>query len=137
MLNGAERAAHSSWVQYGMELGIAGLVLFVMLCVGLVKGLRHLRKKAVALRDRHPAAKDEEVLAGHMLAVLAGVLVTGSFLSNAYYPMMYMALGMAGATLLGSPLADVPAVTPTSPDTLGHPRARRRLRNFPGQAPAG
>jgi hypothetical protein len=137
MLNGPERAAHSTWVQYGMELGIAGLVLFVMLCVGLVKGLRHLRKKAAALRDRHPAAKDEEILAGHMLAVLAGVLVTGSFLSNAYYPMMYMALGMAGATLLGSPLADVPLVTPASPATLGHPRARRRLRNFAGQAPAG
>jgi hypothetical protein len=124
-------------VQYGMELGVAGLVLFVMLCAGLVKGLRLLRKKAVALRDQHPAAKDEEILAGHMLAVLAGVLVTGSFLSNAYYPMMYMALGMAGATLLGSPLADVPSLTPASPVPIGHPRARRRLRNFPGQAPAG
>jgi hypothetical protein len=136
MLNGPERAAHSSWVQYGMELGIAGLALFVTLCVGLVKGLRQLRKLAAALRERHPAAKDEEILAGHMLAMLAGVLVTGSFLSNAYYPLMYMALGMAGATLLGSPLTEhLPAPHP-APAAPGHPRARRRLRSFPGQTPA-
>ncbi len=32
MLNGKERAAHSTWVQYGMELGVAGITLFVMLC---------------------------------------------------------------------------------------------------------
>jgi len=137
MLNGAERAAHSSWVQYGVELGVAGLALFIMLCAGLVKGLRRLLKKATALRGQHPAAMEEGILAGHMLAVLAGVLVTGSFLSNAYYPMMYMALGMAGATLLGSPLADVQMATPALPAAPGHPRSRRRLRNFAGQAPAG
>lgn len=136
MLNGPERAAHSSWVQYGMELGIAGLVLFVTLCVGLVKGLRQLRKLAAALRERHPAAKDEEILAGHMLAMLAGVLVTGTFLSNAYYPLMYMALGMAGATLLGSPLAEQLATLHPAPAAAGHPRARRRLRSFPGQTQA-
>jgi hypothetical protein len=36
--------------------------------------------------------------------MLAGALVTGSFLSNAYYPLTYMALGIAAAGLLGSPL---------------------------------
>jgi hypothetical protein len=137
MLNGEERAAHSSWVQYGVELGIAGLVLFVTLCVVLVKGLRQLRQQAAALREFHPAAKDEEILAGHMLAVLAGVLVTGTFLSNAYYPLMYMALGLAGATLLGSPLAEYLAAARPALPAPGHPRARRQLRNFPGQTPAG
>jgi hypothetical protein len=48
----------------------------------------------------------EAVLNGHMLAMLAGVLVTGSFLSNAYYPLTYMALGIAAAALLGSPFRD-------------------------------
>ena len=137
ILNGQERAAHSSWVQYGVELGIAGLVLFVMLCVVLVKGLRRLRKQAAALRERYPAAKDEEILAGHVLAMLAGVLVTGSFLSNAYYPLMYMALGMAGATLLGSPLTEHLPAPHSAPAAAGHPRARRRLRTFRGQSPAG
>ncbi len=137
ILNGQERAAHSTWVQYGMELGVAGLVLFVTLCVLLVKGLRRLRAHATLLRTQHPAAKDEEVLTGHMLAVLAGVLVTGTFLSNAYYPLMYMSLGMAAAVLIGSPLAGTVPAAPPAAASVGHPRARRRLRTFPGPAPAG
>ena len=137
ILNRQERAAHSSWVQYGMELGVAGLVLFVMLCVLLVKGLRQLRLHAAALRAHDPAAKDEEILAGHMLAVMAGVLVTGSFLSNAYYPLMYMSLGLAAAVLIGSPLATAILAAKPAPANIGHPRARRRLRTFPGPAPAG
>ena len=136
MLNGPERAAHSSWVQYGMELGVAGLVLFTTLCAGLVKGLRRLRKHAAALSDRDPIAKDEQILAGHMLAMLAGVLVTGTFLSTGYHPLMYMALGLAGATLLGSPLADRIREPDTPPVPQGHPRAQRRLRTFAGQTPA-
>lgn len=142
MLNGPERAAHSSWVQYGMELGVAGIVTFVLLCVALVGGLRHYRKRAIALGATHPEARNEAILSGHMLALMAGVLVTGSFLSNAYYPLMYMALGLAGATLLGAPLPPeepVP-VMDTPPASSGNrPRGtgKHRLRTFPGQAPAG
>lgn len=137
ILNGEERAAHSTWVQYGVELGIAGIVLFVLLCYVLMTGLRRLRKRAAALSASNPTAKQEEALAGHMLAMLTGVLVTGTFLSNAYYPLTYMALGLAGATLLGSPLTkQLPTPHPV-PATLVHPRARRRLRAVPGQTPAG
>ncbi len=93
MFNGQERAAHSTWVQYGMELGIAGITLFVMLCWWLVKKLRAHRKLAVALSGRVAGAREEAVLAGHMMAMMAAALMTGTFLSNAYYPMMYMALG--------------------------------------------
>jgi hypothetical protein len=142
IMNGPERAAHSSWVQYGMELGVTGITIFVVLCVWLVRSLRKHQRRAAALADVMPQAKDEQVLGGHMLALLAGVLVTGSFLSNAYYPLMYMALGLAAAVLLGSPLPDV------VPDSLAKPGAatpalrsggapRRRLRRFPGDVPAG
>jgi hypothetical protein len=62
------------------------------------------------------------------------VLVTGSFLSNAYYPLMYMALGMAAATMLGSPLNDLQFVEqPTAP--LLTPGETRRLRAFPATPP--
>jgi hypothetical protein len=134
ILNGQERAAHSSWVQYGMELGVAGLVLFIALCWLLVKGLRSLRKRAASLSEQHPAARSEETLAGHMVAMLAGVLVTGTFLSNAYYPLMYMALGFAAATLIGTPLPD--DVTPTAePSRPPSGTSRRRVRRFPSQLP--
>ena len=58
----------------------------------------------MAQRDTVPGARDEEALAGHMLAMLTGLLVTGTFLSNAYYALTYMALGMGAAVLLGTPL---------------------------------
>jgi hypothetical protein len=126
MLNGPERAAHSTWVQYGMELGVAGLATFVTLCYTLVKGLRLMRRDAVAARHVHPDAEVLEIQAGHMLAVMAGVLVTGTFLSNAYYPMMYMALGMCAATLLGSPFASADAVPSSAPPAPPASSGRRR-----------
>ena len=136
MNDGTERAAHSTWVQYGMELGVAGIVTFVLLCVVSVKGLRQLRKAAVAWHDRHPAAKEEEVLAGHMLALTAGVLVSASFLSNAYYPLLYMSLGLVAAVLLGNrlPATELQTSAP-SPSEPGPPR--RRLRTFPRPAASG
>jgi O-antigen ligase len=105
-MNGTDRAAHSSWVQYGMELGIAGLSAFVLLTYTLVTRLRQQRRIALAFVGRRGGekAEAEATLAGHVLAALAATLVTGSFLSNAYYPLMYMALGIAAATVLGFPL---------------------------------
>lgn len=128
MLNQQDRAAHSSWVQIGMELGVAGLITFVALCATLVAGLRRMAKAAHAARSLRADAEEHEVQAGHMLAMLTGVLVTGSFLSNAYYPMMYMALGLAAATLLSSPF-DVPppAATPSESAPLKGGRRRRVL----------
>ncbi len=136
ILNGPERAAHSSWVQYGMELGVAGLAIFVTLCTTLVLGLRQMRRAAASARHTMMDAAAREVQAGHMLALLAGVLVTGTFLSNAYYPMMYMALGMAAATLLGSPFSTIPtpvaSVTPAASARGSEGRQRRQFRPAKG-----
>jgi hypothetical protein len=140
-LNGADRAAHSSWVQYGMELGVAGISLFALLCYTLVQLNRRNRQTALGLRPwLGRGADDEAILAGHMLAVLAGTLLTGSFLSNAYYPLMYMALGLAGAAALGFPLNDaarqLAATTTPPPEPMaiaprrdgGHPPVARATR---------
>src|SRR5690606_7798859 len=84
--------------------GVAGLVTFILLNVALWRGHRRNRALALALpATQRKLAESEAVLSGHMLAMMAGTLVTGSFLSNAYYPLMYMMLGMAAASLLGSP----------------------------------
>lgn len=118
-LNGIPRAAHSSWVQYLVELGWLGLGTFVLLAVTLWRGNRDLRRLALVRKGQgEKSAEGEAVLAGHMLALLVGTLVTGSFLSNAYYPLMYMALGIAGASLLGShDLAVAASSTPVAPST--------------------
>ncbi len=116
-LNGPERAAHSMWVQYGMELGVLGLVTAVALCRYLLRGLKAMRAAAVAAVARgNAAARADGTLAGHMMASLVGLLVTGSFLSNAYYPLTYMVWGFAGAVLLNyamtTPEVNVAAPSP-------------------------
>jgi hypothetical protein len=129
-LNGPERAAHSMWVQYGMELGVLGLAGAVLLAWWLVRGLQAHRKQAYRYVNVLPGARDEGILAGHVLAMLAATLVTGSFLSNAYHPMTYMAYGLAGAVLLGSPLPDdqpAPAMEPPTAARFAHRRPRRSV----------
>ncbi|HRP06990.1 MAG TPA: O-antigen ligase family protein [Gemmatimonadales bacterium] len=109
-LNGPDRAAHSSWVQYGVELGVLGLVTFIALVVTLWRGNSANRRTAIALRSTFGRQADAEaVLSGHVMAMLAGTLLTGSFLSNAYYPLMYMALGIAAAAQLGFPFRETAA----------------------------
>lgn len=136
--NGAERSAHSTWVQYGMELGVFALVTFVTLCVVIISGLRRLRTTAASLRGTHPEAERVELQSGHLLAMMAGLLVTGTFLSNAYYPLMYMGLGLCAATLLGSPFEVDPPHPPTPLAVeASRPAAesgRRRRRHLTGPA---
>lgn len=140
-LNGYSRAAHSMWVQYMVELGVAGLCTIIYLCWFLVNRNRRLRQLALSQRKTTGDIPDgEAVLHGHMLAMLAGLLVTGSFLSNAYYPLTYMALGIAGAALLGSPFREqlegvasgastkAPSPEPVPGNTRGVTRLRRRAK---------
>src|SRR5690606_32827349 len=113
-MNGPDRAAHSMWVQYGMELGVIALVTVVYLCWLLVRQLYRNRQNALlsaaASRGKERlSGQAEAALSGHMIAMLAGCLVTGTFLSNAYYALTYMAFGLAAATLLGRP---APAAEP-------------------------
>lgn len=137
ILNGPEKSAHSSWVQYGVELGVAGLATFALLCWTLWHGLSLQRRQAALLAPQDPRAAEEATLAGHMMAMLAGVLVTGSFLSNAYYPLMYMALGLAAATLLGSPLPKAPKPVPAAEVAApaGPAGIRRKRPPRPGAPP--
>jgi O-antigen ligase len=109
-INGSFTSAHSIWVQHGMELGIAGLGVFVALCATLWRGLLATRRAALANVGQVRGAQELAVQAGHMLAMLIGVLVCGTFLSNAYVPMMYMALGMCAATLLAADSLTVNAI---------------------------
>lgn len=104
--HGSARVAHSAWVTYGMELGVAGLAAYVLLCAVLVKGLLQLRKRAILAGNR-----EDEALAGHLVAMMTGLMVTGTFLSNGYNAITYMAVGIAAAALVGTKLPDPPTET--------------------------
>ncbi len=85
-LNGKEKAAHNSFVQIAVELGVAGLILFVLIYWrGLKDGWRYLRElRKLGKGPRPPPLARETSLVGMAIASITGALVTGFFLSNAY-----------------------------------------------------
>ncbi len=124
---GGGRAAHSSWVQFGMELGVAGLVTALALVAYLFKGLVGLRRRAARWIAPNGRPHFEDALAGHMTAMLVGFCVVASFLSVAYNMIFYMVMGLATATLLGSKVPsdlDSSRILPPPTTPQRHPRAR-------------
>jgi O-antigen ligase len=127
-LNGPSRAAHNSFLQYGVELGVLGLAAYLLICWTLVRSLLNIRQNA--LRSG-PAGQDTVVLCGHVLAMLAACWTTGFFLSHAYYPLTYMAIGIGSAVVLsakGSAVVAAPAA-PAKATAAGE-RRRRQLKAF-------
>lgn len=137
-MNGPDRAAHNSFVQIGVEIGVAGLATFCFLIWHLGRSSVRQRKEAAAIARTLPygpqrrRADSEAWLAGCGTAMLAGTMTTGFFLSNAYYGLMYMVLGVAAAILLGYPVTAPQAATPGEAPAMIPNRVAR-----PGRAAAG
>lgn len=84
-------AAHNSFLEIGVELGMFGLALFVGMLVSAFRALRRI-KSARASKDR-PAIR-HVALASTLSASLVGFIVCGFFLSAAYFSYVYMLLGL-------------------------------------------
>ncbi len=124
-LNGPDRAAHNSLIQYGVELGVVGLGAYLLCTWTLIKSLMAVRRIAL----RHGAKGQEMVaLCGHMLAMIAASFVTGFFLSHAYYPLTYMAIGIGSAVVL----SQTDALNAEAPATVAKPTGalKRRIRQL-------
>ncbi|HEU0054814.1 MAG TPA: O-antigen ligase family protein [Longimicrobium sp.] len=102
-------APHNSFVQVGAELGVTGLVLFLLL---LRAGFRAARPPGLASRDGARASPDL-ALGQALAASLLGYVVTGFFLSQAYAAFLYTLLGMIGAYARDE--APAPAPLPARP----------------------
>lgn len=85
--------AHNSFVQVGAELGVPGLILFLLLLLRTVKSLRDSAARGRAL----PTASEREVaaLADALTASVAGFIVGGFFLSQGYAPFLWSLFGLA------------------------------------------
>ncbi len=125
-LNGPDRAAHNSLIQYGVELGVLGIAAYLTICYTLVKSLLAIRRNAMR-GDK--ADREVATLCGHVLAMLAACWTTGFFLSNAYYPMTYMAIGIGSAVVL-SRVEAKSAVAPIAAPANAAGLRRRRLKAF-------
>jgi O-antigen ligase len=85
-------AAHNSYLEIGVELGVPGLIAFVAL---LVISIRNMRASANLLRTRgqgSAANNDETMLAQAMIGSIIGYMVAGFFLSQAYSKFLYLAV---------------------------------------------
>jgi len=119
-------AAHSMWVQVGAELGIPGFLAFVGMFGHVGWGLWGISKR----RSRWRTDRETSLMASTILASLVGVAVAGSFLSNAYWAMVWAPLAMGVALMRldaaqraarQSEMAAFPAATiPRQPAPLPH-----------------
>lgn len=87
---GPWKAAHNSYLQIAVELGLIGFVLYVLLTIGTFIKL-HLMKKAVERME--PPSPVVWIIKGAELTMLA-FIVTTFFLSQAYNPQFYFILAM-------------------------------------------
>ncbi len=85
--------AHNSFLQIGAELGIVGLVLFVLLTFGTVLKMRKLQK---FWKDKYEY-KDLLWLTYAVETGMVGYIVSGFFLSQAYFNYLYFFLGLSVA----------------------------------------
>ena len=89
-------AAHNSFIEIGAEVGVLGLILFVVLLGGAFRALSRVR--------RGPPG-EAAFLAQALTGSLIGFAVTAVFLSQAYSSYFYMLLGMSlGLARVASPV---------------------------------
>ncbi|RYJ00235.1 MAG: O-antigen ligase domain-containing protein [Acetobacteraceae bacterium] len=94
---GFAKAVHSTWFAVLAEGGLPGLVAFVMMCV------RIIRTAVAACNALAPAARGEGyepagfAMAQAVLSGMAGFIVSGTFLTQAFTWPVYILLALAAA----------------------------------------
>lgn len=121
-LNGPDRAAHNSLIQYGVELGVLGLFVYLLATWTLITSLLKVRSHAL---NAGRAGQETVALCGHVLAVIAASFTSGFFLSHAYYPLTYMAIGIGSAVVL-SATETIKQAAPVAASVPSGPAGRRR-----------
>lgn len=112
-------AAHNSFVEIGAELGVIGLVLFLLL---LYKGYRIAGRPPPSSIGDGASRRRSKALRQAFRVALVGYAATGFFLSAAYDPVLYALLGLVAG------LAKVDRMAEASPALAGTPSESRRAR---------
>jgi O-antigen ligase len=118
--NDAEREAHNLYLGVGAELGIPGLVVFLLVAISVVQMLRRARRASIVRRP------DLERLTTPFLLALLTYYVTGMFLhlsfGRFYWLMLAVATAAAVTTLREIASGDAPAAEPDGArrPALGH-----------------
>lgn len=85
--------AHNSFIQIGVELGIVGLVLFLLFTFGTVLKMRKLQKAW-----QHKSEYKDLLWMTYAIEIgMFGYIVSGFFLSRAYFDYLYFMVGLSVA----------------------------------------
>src|SRR5205823_12778505 len=98
------QAAHNSFLQIGVELGVPGLIVFVLWILWTLKGLRRLQAQPKTMSVLPGLTRQQEAttspnplapLAGALEISLWGFVIGGFFISQAYSGMLYVVLALS------------------------------------------
>jgi O-antigen ligase len=106
---GAWNAAHNSFLQLAVDLGVVGFIVFIALIAVTVKDLRRIQKFPAqqtppkfsrptfheASKVMQPATESLLPVASALETTMWGFVVGGFFLSQAYAPMLYCILALS------------------------------------------
>lgn len=121
-------AAHSSFVQIAAELGLPGIIAFLLLLWRLYAAARRI---STSTSRQGPIADDERAFAQALIGTLIGYVVCGSLLSQAYSAYLYALCGIVTglAIVTGDP------ITIRSMTGVAGAGVRRRPAGRPPQQP--
>lgn len=126
-------AAHSSFVQIAAELGVPGIIAFLLLIWRLYSTARRISSSTAR---QGPIADDERAFAQAFIGTLIGYVVCGALLSQAYSAYLYALCGI----VTGLAIVTQDPVTIRSITGAGAALRRRRVGRQQGQpaaVPAG
>ncbi|MBF0522909.1 MAG: O-antigen ligase family protein [Candidatus Omnitrophica bacterium] len=92
---GMRRASHNMFVQVGGEMGIPGLIVFLILIFSTFKTFNKVSKAAQEMKDTNPAVREIELFAKANIVGLCGYCASGIFLSQAYNWVLYYLVAFA------------------------------------------
>lgn len=115
-------AAHNSFVQVGAETGLGGLIALVAMVWLTIRNSWRIGRRFKGSRNRHLA--DASWLGFALVGAMVGFVVSGSFVSHAYLPHLYLLVG------IGAGLSKV-VPRSTTPDR-SRAMAEKRSMSHPG-----
>jgi O-antigen ligase len=119
--NDAEREAHNLYLGVGAELGVAGLIVFLLVGLSTLRMLLKARNVSIVRRP------DLERLTTPFLLALVTYYTTGLFLHLSFARFFWLMLAVAGAAAIVT-LREVAASEAPEPDAVETEGARRRVQ---------
>ena len=125
--DGMNHAVHSTWFGVLAETGYVGLIVFIILTVKLVSGMRRLVNNLLPLYQQGKCSAVIFGTAQSVLAGLAGFMVSGTFLTQGFTWPLYILLAVSVAvTQVGNRiLGQVEEANPDESDAQKAPEQKQ------------